>query len=187
MIQVRPSTRREFDSLLAQDILDSGPSIVKVRNFELEAVSLQPDQFRERALCAASTESVDHNENPHGNGPADRYRGAMRSCTCRWLQAARAKINTLTAPMRQAIDTPRVSVVIPTYDRCDVIARVVQSVLRQDMSDLEVIVVDDGSRDGTEHALTPVEDHRLELRAFLARRSSRGSQHRRSTRAGLAG
>ena len=63
--------------------------------------------------------------------------------------------------MRQAIDTPRVSVVIPTYDRCDVVARAVESVLRQDMGDLEVIVVDDGSTDGTEHALTPVEDDRL--------------------------
>jgi glycosyltransferase involved in cell wall biosynthesis len=63
--------------------------------------------------------------------------------------------------MRQAIDTPRVSVVIPTYDRCDVIARAVQSVLQQDMIDLEAIVVDDGSTDGTEHAVTPVEDDRL--------------------------
>jgi glycosyltransferase involved in cell wall biosynthesis len=63
--------------------------------------------------------------------------------------------------MRQAIDTPRVSVVIPTYDRCDVIARAVQSVLQQDMIDLEAIVVDDGSTDGTEHAFTPLEDDRL--------------------------
>jgi glycosyltransferase involved in cell wall biosynthesis len=54
-----------------------------------------------------------------------------------------------------------VSVVIPTYDRCDVIAHAVRSVLRQDMSDLEVIVVDDGSTDGTEHALSAFEDYRL--------------------------
>ena len=75
-----PFDTAEFDSLLAQDILDPGPSIVKVRNFELEAASLQKrHELRERALCAAGTESVDHNENPHGNGPADRYRGAMRS------------------------------------------------------------------------------------------------------------
>ena len=70
----------EFDSLLAQDILDSRPSIVKVRNFELEAASLQKrHELRERALSAPSTKPIDHDENPHGNGPADRYRGAMRS------------------------------------------------------------------------------------------------------------
>ena len=70
----------EFDSLVAQGTLDSRPSIVKVRNCELEAASLQKrDKLRERALSAASAEPIDHDENPHGNGRADRYRGAMRS------------------------------------------------------------------------------------------------------------
>jgi glycosyltransferase involved in cell wall biosynthesis len=54
-----------------------------------------------------------------------------------------------------------VSVVIPTYERCDVIARAVASVLRQDMCDLELLVVDDGSMDNTEHALSAFEDDRL--------------------------
>jgi glycosyltransferase involved in cell wall biosynthesis len=62
---------------------------------------------------------------------------------------------------RPAIGGPRVSVVIPTYERCEVVARAVESVLRQDMGDLEVIVVDDGSTDRTEHALGVFEDDRL--------------------------
>jgi Glycosyl transferase family 2 len=71
--------------------------------------------------------------------------------------------STLTRTMSRgpAIGAPGVSVVIPTYERCDVVARAVESVLRQDITDLEVIVVDDGSTDGTDHALGVFEDGRL--------------------------
>jgi glycosyltransferase involved in cell wall biosynthesis len=64
-------------------------------------------------------------------------------------------------PRRQATGAPEVSVVIPTFQRCEVITRAVESVLRQDTGDLEVIVVDDGSKDCTEHAVSAIEDDRL--------------------------
>jgi glycosyltransferase involved in cell wall biosynthesis len=54
-----------------------------------------------------------------------------------------------------------VSVVIPTYERGDVVTRAVESVLRQDTRDVEVIVVDDGSTDCTERALALIDDPRL--------------------------
>lgn len=44
---------------------------------------------------------------------------------------------------------PSVSVVIPTYNRKDAVIRAAQSALSQSLPPLEIIVVDDGSRDGT--------------------------------------
>jgi glycosyltransferase involved in cell wall biosynthesis len=44
---------------------------------------------------------------------------------------------------------PKVSVVIPTYNRANRIGKCVECVLAQTFTDLEVIVVDDGSSDGT--------------------------------------
>ena len=46
-----------------------------------------------------------------------------------------------------------VSIIIPTFNRAEKTARAVASVLSQDFADYEIIVVDDGSTDGTEKTL----------------------------------
>lgn len=56
---------------------------------------------------------------------------------------------------------PRVSVVIPTYNRADKVLKGVESVLAQSFADLEVIVVDDGSSDETGQALRKVFGDRI--------------------------
>ena len=46
-----------------------------------------------------------------------------------------------------------VSVIIPTHDRAPVITRAIDSVLAQEGTELEVIVVDDGSTDATREVI----------------------------------
>ncbi|WP_277541512.1 glycosyltransferase family 2 protein [Haloarcula laminariae] len=60
---------------------------------------------------------------------------------------------------------PRVSVVIPTYERADVVGRAIDSALAQTVDDIEVVVVDDGSSDDTETVVESYDDERVRYRA----------------------
>ena len=53
---------------------------------------------------------------------------------------------------------PKFSVIIPTYNRENFVGRAIASVLRQDVTDYEIIVVDDGSSDGTQGVLADFGD-----------------------------
>ena len=55
------------------------------------------------------------------------------------------------------------SVVIPLYNKREFIVRTVESVLRQSYVDFELIIVDDGSTDGSLEQLAPIQDARLRL------------------------
>ena len=55
---------------------------------------------------------------------------------------------------------------MPVYNRADVVRRSVESVLRQSFRDLELLVIDDGSRDGTTEAVRAIADPRLKLIAL---------------------
>jgi glycosyltransferase involved in cell wall biosynthesis len=54
-----------------------------------------------------------------------------------------------------------ISVILPTYNRADVLKRAINSVFAQTYSDWELIVWDDGSTDSTEDILTSLNDKRV--------------------------
>lgn len=56
---------------------------------------------------------------------------------------------------------PKVSVVIPTYNRANLLSRTVQSVLAQTFADYEIIIIDDCSKDNTQTVISKFDDLRI--------------------------
>ncbi len=80
---------------------------------------------------------------------------------------------------------PLVSVVIPAFNASPYIAQATRSVLSQSLSELELIVVDDGSTDDTREVLTRMPNHRLrvlgETNQGPARARNQGCRSARAT------
>jgi glycosyltransferase involved in cell wall biosynthesis len=57
--------------------------------------------------------------------------------------------------------TPKVSVIIPTYNRADLLIQTLQSVVSQRYADFETLVVDDGSSDNTADVIAALGDSRI--------------------------
>ncbi len=73
---------------------------------------------------------------------------------------------------------PRVSVIIPTYNRAHLIERAIQTVLSQTYQDLEIIVVDDGSSDNTEEVVMTLKDERIR---YIRHEENKGAPAARNT------
>lgn len=72
---------------------------------------------------------------------------------------------------------PLLSIIIPTYNVERYVVEAVNSALEQTLSQIEVIVVDDGSTDGTKERLAEVKDSRL----FVFHQENRGLSGARNT------
>jgi glycosyltransferase involved in cell wall biosynthesis len=74
---------------------------------------------------------------------------------------------------------PRVSIVLPTFNRADTILRAVESVRAQTFQDWELIVVDDGSTDGTAKLLEGLDPR---VRIFSQENQGMGGARNRGLR-----
>lgn len=79
---------------------------------------------------------------------------------CQWIVVCQQYHIQENAPKDDNMK-PRISIVTPAFNRADLMPSTLHSVLGQDFSDFEYIVVDDGSTDGTLEWLQTIEDKRL--------------------------
>jgi len=61
------------------------------------------------------------------------------------------------------MNTPRVSVIIPSYNHVKYVAEAIQSVIDQTYQDFEIVITDDGSTDGTVAEIEKFNDPRIRL------------------------
>ena len=73
---------------------------------------------------------------------------------------------------------PKISVIIPSYNRDHLILKAVESVSSQTYSNLEIIVVDDGSTDNTSDVISEIDDPRL---IYIKHNQNRGLSAARNT------
>jgi glycosyltransferase involved in cell wall biosynthesis len=71
----------------------------------------------------------------------------------------------------------KVSVLIPTHNRREVVTHAIDSVRNQTHKDLEIVVYDDGSIDGTEDVIRAIPDQRI---VFIRSRKNKGLGHARN-------
>ena len=100
---------------------------------------------------------------------ARESRGARRTDSTPQRQRDEAQRRDWPSCEVVKIETPRVSVIIPTFDRGWCLREAVDSALAQEFTNFELIVVDDGSADGTAELL---EAYRPKVR--LLRQANRG-------------
>lgn len=79
---------------------------------------------------------------------------------------------------------PLISVIIPVYNGEKTINETIQSVLKQTLSDLEIIVIDDGSQDRTLEIVKSIQDRRIQAFSYrnagVSSSRNRGFYHARA-------
>ena len=73
---------------------------------------------------------------------------------------------------------PLISVIIPTYNRAILLERAIISAISQTYKNIEIIVIDDGSRDGTKRVISDLKKRCPDIRYFYEKNSGGPSKPR---------
>jgi predicted AlkP superfamily phosphohydrolase/phosphomutase len=123
---------------------------------------------------------------PHRHPPVDSHDGNLRAAVpdpvadeIRHGQLAYEILATTSvAAVAPIHGSPRVSIIIPTWNRASQVLHAVESALRQTWHNVEVIVVDDASDDDSVDVLRAVSDDRLVLLDSTRRAGAAAARNR---------
>lgn len=73
--------------------------------------------------------------------------------------------------------SPEVSVIIPTFNRGNLIENCIKSVLNQTLSNIEILIIDDGSIDNTKDLIKNIDDKRIK---YIKLRKNHGAANARN-------
>lgn len=76
--------------------------------------------------------------------------------------------------MKSTGNSPKVSIIMPTYNRANLIIASIKSILNQTFSNWELIIIDDGSEDHTEEIISQIHDPRISF--YKAGRIGKGGK-----------
>lgn len=77
------------------------------------------------------------------------------------------------------IDQLLVSIILPTYNRCNLLSRAIDSVIKQTYSNWELIIIDDGSTDNTFSLVQSYKEHEQRI-LYLAKKNEGPAASRNS-------
>lgn len=75
------------------------------------------------------------------------------------------------------IENPEISVIIPTFNRGNLIENSIKSVLNQTFNKIEILIIDDGSNDNTKDIIKNIDDKRIK---YLKLRKNKGACNARN-------
>ena len=142
---------RHVDTALVEDVLRAGGGVYRTH----DAGYLMVRHGDRHTWEADDAEFLVEAESVHRRLAP----GARRNRGC--AAPGRALTRDGTMPDRAGRGPPRVSVVIPTRDRAELLPRAVGSVLAQTWTDFELLIVDDHSTDGTPAVVARFADGRI--------------------------
>jgi len=79
---------------------------------------------------------------------------------------------------------PKVSIILPSFNRAHLLPRAIKSILSQTFQDFELIIVDDGSSDNTEEVIKSFKDNRI---IYIRHDKNKGANAARNTGLQVAG
>lgn len=80
--------------------------------------------------------------------------------------------------MNKLAGEPLISVIIPSYNRADIISRAIDSVIKQSYKNLEIVIVDDASKDNTEEVIRAIGEPRIR---YIRHQTNGGADKARNT------